>query len=165
VASTIAIISDTHFPRARRELPTACVERLAAADLIVHGGDLSELCVLEDISRYGPVAAVHGNVDDAELRAQLPERLEFDVAGVRIGLVHDGGPRAGRIGRLQRDFPAAAAVIFGHSHIPLLERDPATDFQIFNPGSPSDKRRQPAFTMGWAEVRGAEISFEIIELA
>jgi len=78
--------------------------------------------------------------------------------------VHDAGGAKGRLARLRRTFPDASAVIFGHSHIPLLERDPDSGFQIFNPGSPTDKRRQPRYTMGWAQVRDDEIAFEIVTL-
>ena len=79
-------------------------------------------------------------------------------------MVHDAGGARNRLRRLQRQFPGADAAIFGHSHIPLLERDSETGFQMFNPGSPTDKRRQPAFTMGWAQIEGPEIRFEVLEL-
>ena len=161
---TIAIISDTHLPRGRRELSGECVVRLRAADLIIHAGDLVTLALWEQLCSYGEVAAVHGNVDDAEVRARLPERVELTLEAVRLAVLHDAGPSRGRLGRLHREFPAADAVVFGHSHIPLLERDDADSVQIFNPGSPTDKRRQPHHTMGWARVSGAQISFEIVEL-
>lgn len=163
-ASAIAIISDTHLPRGERSLPAECVSRLRAADLIIHAGDLTAVSVLEQLRRIGEVAAVHGNVDDAAVRALLPARLELAVGDVRLGIVHDAGAARGRLRRLRRSFAAADAVIFGHSHIPVLERDPATGFQIFNPGSPTDKRRQPTHTMGWARISGSEISFEIVAL-
>ena len=87
------------------------------------------------------------------------------VAGARIAMVHDGGAAAGRLARLQRRFPDADAVIFGHSHIPLHERDPATGFQIFNPGSPTDRRRQPTHTMGLARIgEDGAVAFELIDL-
>jgi putative phosphoesterase len=163
-SQTLAIISDTHLPRGSRQLPPDCLQRLAAADLIIHGGDLSTGAVLAQLEQIGPVAAVHGNVDDAGLRSRLPERLELTVAGARLGVVHDAGPARGRLTRLRGWFPDADAVVFGHSHIPLHESDPASGFQIFNPGSPTDRRRQPRFTMGWAQVSGAEISFELLEV-
>ncbi len=163
-AHVIAIISDTHLPRANRTLPAECVSRLRAADLIIHAGDLTTVAVLERLRGIGEVAAVHGNVDDAAVRALLPNRLELTVGEVRLGIVHDAGAASGRLERLRRAFARADAVIFGHSHIPLLERDPLTGFQIFNPGSPTDKRRQPNYTMGWAQINGGEISFEIVTL-
>jgi putative phosphoesterase len=163
-ASTIAIISDTHLPRGNRELPAACVERLQAADLIIHAGDLTTAGVLEQFRAFGEVAAVHGNVDDAAVRALLPDRLELTFGDLRVGVVHDAGAAKGRLQRLRRAFAETDVVIFGHSHIPLLERDPSGGFQIFNPGSPTDKRRQPSYTMGWAQVSGGEISFKTLEL-
>jgi uncharacterized protein len=162
--STIAIISDTHLPRGDRRLPAACVSRLQQADLIIHAGDLITGGILEQLRAFGLVAAVHGNVDDAAVRALLPDRLELTIADVRVGVVHDAGAAKGRLARLRRSFTKADAVIFGHSHIPLHECDPSSGFQIFNPGSPTDKRRQPSYTMGWAQVNGGEISFEMLKL-
>jgi len=163
-ASTIAIISDTHLPRGYRELPAACVARLRAADLIIHAGDLITAGILEQMRAFGEVVAVHGNVDGAAVRALLPDRLELTLGDVRVGVVHDAGPAKGRLQRLRRSFTEADAVIFGHSHIPLLERDPSSSFQIFNPGSPTDKRRQPGYTMGWGQIKSGELSFEIVDL-
>jgi putative phosphoesterase len=163
-ASTIAIISDTHLPRGSRALPAACVSRLRAADLIIHAGDLIAAGVLEQLRAFGEVAAVQGNVDTAAVRALLPHRLQLTIGDARLGIVHDAGAAQGRLERLRRSFTEANAVIFGHSHIPLLERDPASGFQIFNPGSPTDKRRQPSYTMGWAQISGGEVSFEIVEV-
>ena len=160
----IAVISDTHLPRGNRALPAACVERLRAADLILHAGDLVTAEVLADLRALGPpVAAVHGNVDDAEVRMLLPSARMVEAGNARIAMTHDGGPAAGRLQRLRKRFRGADAVVFGHSHIPLHERDGA--FQIFNPGSPTDRRRQPVHTMGLARVddRGA-LSFEHVAL-
>ncbi len=160
----IAIISDTHLPRGNRSLPEACVARLQAADLIIHAGDLITASVLKQLRGIGTVAAVHGNADDAAVHALLPNRLELTVGNVRLGIVHDAGSATGRLNRLRRAFGQADAVIFGHSHIPWLEPDPVGAFQIFNPGSPTDRRRQPSYTMGWAQISGGEISFEIVKL-
>ena len=159
----LAIVSDTHMPRGPRRLPAACVERLKRADLIVHAGDLSTLEVLEELRGYAKVVAVHGNVDDGEVRAELPEIAEVQASGVKLAVIHDAGPRRGRLERMRRRFPQAAAVIFGHSHIPLHERAP-DGFQIFNPGSPTERRRAPSHTMG--EVRSCEgnLTFRLIRL-
>ncbi len=159
----IAIISDTHMPRGGRRLPEQCLARLSAAELILHAGDLMRVSVLRELESYGKLVAVAGNVDDAGVRAVLPARREVVVDGVRIGLIHDAGPATGRISRLRRLFPTEDAVIFGHSHIPLHERAP-DGFQIFNPGSPTERRRSPAHTMGVATVRNGKISFELVEL-
>ena len=159
----IAIISDTHMPKGHRRLPAACVARLRAADLIVHAGDLSTQPVLEEIQGYGRVVAVHGNVDDAGVRAALPAIATVDVEGAKIVVIHDAGASTGRLGRMRRRFPQAEAVIFGHSHIPLHES--ADGFQIFNPGSPTERRRAPHHTMGMARTRSdGGLAFELIEL-
>jgi putative phosphoesterase len=161
----IAVISDTHLPRGDRALPPACVERLRSADLILHAGDLMTAGVLADLRALGPpVQAVHGNVDDAQVRQLLPSARLVDAGGARIAMTHDGGPAAGRLRRLRQRFADADAVVFGHSHVPLHERDEASGFQIFNPGSPTDRRRQPMHTMGLARVSDGELSFELIEL-
>jgi putative phosphoesterase len=159
----IAIISDTHMPKGSRRLPEACIDRLRTADLIIHAGDLSALAVLSELNSYGTVVAVHGNVDDAEVRAALPAETEFEAEGTRIAVLHDAGPASGRIERLRRRFPAADAVIFGHSHQPLNEEDRA-GFQIFNPGSPTERRRAPWPSMGLAHTQNGEVSFELIRL-
>ena len=161
----LAIIADTHLPRGARKLPAACVRRLRAAELILHDGDLSTLEVLAQLEALGPpVAAVQGNVDDEHVAARLPVQRVVEAGGARIGMVHDAGPAAGRLARLARRFPGAAAVVFGHSHIPLHERDAATGFQIFNPGSPTERRRQPGHTMGLADVQDGAVRFELVDL-
>ena len=159
----LAIVSDTHMPRGTRAIPAACVERMRGADAILHAGDFMEPSVLEDLRALGPpVHAVAGNVDAPELHVALPATRIVKAEGVRIAMLHDSGPADGRFGRLRRRFPEAQAVVFGHSHLPLLEaRD---GFAIFNPGSPTERRRAPHHTMGMATVRGERIEFELIEL-
>src|SRR4051794_26224597 len=121
-----------------------------------------ELPVLAELERLGTVHAVRGNVDSAELQARLPLTRTVDAAGARIAMIHDAGPAAGRLDRMRRRFPEAHAVVFGHSHIPLHEeRD---GFQIFNPGSPTERRRSPQHTMGVATVTGGRIVFELLTL-
>jgi uncharacterized protein len=159
----IAIISDTHMPRRGRRLPDGCVSRLRAADLIVHGGDLKTLAVLRELQELGEVVAVRGNVDAPDLRAALPEAALVRAPGVTIAIVHDAGPAAGRLARMRRRFPEANAVVFGHSHLPLHERSP-DGFQIFNPGSPTERRRAPAHTMGIATVQDGQVRFELVAL-
>lgn len=161
----LAIISDTHLPHGGRALPDACVARLRAADLIVHAGDFTRAEVLYELQAYGEVVAVHGNVDDMELRRMLPpERIVELPGGVRIALTHDAGPRDGRLERMRRRFPDAHALVYGHSHQPLHETDPASGFQLFNPGSPTDRRRAPHHTMGSALVADGRVTFELIAL-
>lgn len=159
----LAVISDTHLPRGARALPAACIDQLRKADLIIHAGDLSALSVLEELRTYGQVVAVHGNVDDGQVIAALPAELELEAGGCRLAVIHDAGTRLGRLERLRRRFPAADAVIFGHSHIPWLERG-SDGFQIFNPGSPTDRRRAPQHTMGIARATAGRVEFELVEL-
>ena len=159
----VAVISDTHLPRGKRQLPDACLERLRTVDHIVHAGDLSTVAILDELKRIGPpVSAVYGNADEQALRDRLPARLELELDGTRLGVVHNGGPAARRLDRLRTRFPGCAAVVFGHSHVPLLEQE--TGFAIFNPGSPTDRRRQPEHSMGLARIRAGRIAFEHIGL-
>ena len=159
----VAILADTHLPRGARRLPDRCVKRLREAELVLHAGDFVTEEILAELEALGtPVAAVHGNVDSEALRRRLPTERTVETEGARIALVHDGGPAAGRLARLRRRFPAADAVVFGHSHIPLHES--ADGFQIFNPGSPTDRRRQPRHTMGEATVEGGHITFRHVDL-
>ena len=131
--------------------------------MILHAGDFSERTVLPALERSAPVVAVHGNVDTPDLRRLLPDARVVDVAGACIGLVHDAGPARGRLARLRRRFPSADAVVFGHSHLPLHEA--ADDgFAISNPGSPTERRRGPAHTMGLAQVHDRRVSFELVTL-
>jgi putative phosphoesterase len=160
----VAVISDTHLPRGLRRLPEGCVERVRAADLTLHAGDLVAESVLDEIGALGPLAAVCGNVDAEELQRRLPSRREVGVGGVRIGMIHDAGPAVGRLERLRAAFPECAAVVFGHSHVPLHETAADGAFQIFNPGSPTDRRRQPRHTMGLAHVEGETVRFEHVAL-
>jgi uncharacterized protein len=163
LAVVIAVISDTHLPRGRRRLPDACVERIRISDLLLHAGDIATPEVLDEIASIGPpVKAVYGNVDAPELRERLPEALSVDADGARIAMVHDAGPARGRIERMRRRFPDADAVVFGHSHISLHED--AGGFQIFNPGSPTDRRRQRHHTMGLADARGGHVAFDLVTL-
>jgi putative phosphoesterase len=119
--------------------------------------------VLDELEALGPrVAAVHGNMDGPELRNRLPEARTIEAAGARIAIVHDAGPARGRLNRMRLRFPDVDAVVFGHSHVPLHEeRD---GFHVFNPGSPTDRRRQPRHTMGVARVRWGRVTFELLVL-
>jgi hypothetical protein len=161
----LAVVSDTHLPRGARRLPDACVERMRAADLILHAGDFVTVTVLDEIEALGPpVMAVHGNVDEPAVLTRLPRARMVDAGGARIAMVHDAGAAAGRLDRMRRRFPGADAVVFGHSHIPLHETDFDAGFQIFNPGSPTDRRRQPRHTMGLCRADRGELGFEIVDL-
>ena len=159
----IAVISDTHMPRGTRRLPDACVERIAQSDIVLHAGDFTSATTLAEIELIGPpVLAVHGNVDEAELRRLLPAERTVDAGGARIAMTHDAGPAKGRLARMRRRFPDADACVFGHSHIPLHEE--SAGFQIFNPGSPTERRRSPHHTMGLARVEDGRVAFELVVL-
>jgi putative phosphoesterase len=162
----IAVISDTHLPRGARRLPEACVERIAAADLLLHAGDFSTIDVLRELEALGPpVVGVHGNVDSAELRRLLPAERVVEAEGALIAMVHDAGPRAGRLERMRARFgDRADALVFGHSHLPLHE-EAADGFQIFNPGSPTERRRAPTRTMGLMRVSAGLIRCELVQLS
>jgi putative phosphoesterase len=160
---TVAVIADTHLPRGTRRIPEACLARLRAADLILHAGDVTAAPAFAELEALGPpVRAVHGNMDDVTLRARLPGTLVVEVGGLRIGMTHDAGPRAGREERLVRRFPGCAAVVYGHTHEPQVARQ--GEVWILNPGSPTERRRAPSHTMLVLEVRDGTISPELILL-
>ena len=157
----IAIISDTHMPRGDRRIPAGCLERCRQADAILHAGDLVDVPVLELLRGLGPpLHAIHGNVDTVAVRALLPARVEVELEGVRVGMIHAPGPAAGRLARLRAAFPRCQAVVFGHTHMP--EHDEQDGFQIFNPGSPTERRRAPRRTMGLARIADGAIAFELL---
>ena len=139
------------------------MDRIARADMLVHAGDFSTVEVLRELEAIGPpVVGVHGNVDSPELRVLLPAERIVEAEGARIGIIHDAGPRAGRLERMRTYFGERAdAVIFGHSHMPLHERA-GDGFQIFNPGSPTERRRAPTHTMGLADAEDGRLTFELI---
>ncbi len=155
----IAVLADTHMPKGGRRLPERAVELLREAEAVLHAGDFFGLGVLREIEGLcaGRVHAVHGNVDEEELRRLLPEELTVGFDGARIAMVHDAGPAKGRLGRMRRRFPDADAVVFGHSHLPLHEE--GDGFQIFNPGSPTERRRAPRHSIGVLSVEGGKPRF------
>jgi putative phosphoesterase len=159
----IAVLADTHMPKGSRRLPARCAELLGEAEAVIHAGDFFARPALEEIEAFCPrLHAVHGNVDEPALRDSLPETLEIEIGGQTLALIHDAGPAKGRLARLRRRFPAAAAAVFGHSHLPLHEEE--AGFQIFNPGSPTERRRAPRPSMGLLTVAGGELAFEHVWL-
>lgn len=159
----IAVLADTHMPKGKRALPEACVARIREADALIHAGDFSASSVLDELRALCPVVlAVHGNVDDAELRRELPEALEVEVGRHTVAVVHDAGPSKGRLERLRARFPEADAVVFGHSHLPLHEQ--RDGFQIFNPGSPTERRRAPRPSVGLLHPTASQLRFEHVWL-
>jgi putative phosphoesterase len=152
----VAVLSDTHAPRYWKACPPEVARRLDGVDLILHAGDVCRAAVLEELAAFAPVRAVLGNNDELDVAAWgAPETLRLDLDGLPAAMVHDAGPAAGRPRRLRRRFPGAELVVFGHSHIPL---DLTADgVRIFNPGSPTDRRRQPRGTMGLLRVEDGRL--------
>ncbi len=155
------VLADTHIPRRARALPKELMPYLREADLILHAGDLIQPSVLEELSTHAPVRAVRGNVDPPEV--DLPETLEFDLGDARIAMIHDSGRREGRRRRLARRFPEARVIVFGHSHIPFLEDEDG--FLLLNPGSPTDRRRQPRHTFALLRAEEGSVRAEILVLS
>jgi uncharacterized protein len=156
----VAVLADTHIPRRAKGLPEGLTPHLESADLILHAGDLLVEDVLYEMEAYAPVRAVKGNVDGWNVR--LPETLEFAVGNVPVAMIHDSGSKKGRRNRMRRRFLGARVVVFGHSHIPWL--DDEDGLMLLNPGSPTDKRRQPDHTFGLLLVEDGEVRAEILTL-
>ncbi|GII31401.1 metallophosphoesterase family protein [Planotetraspora mira] len=152
----LVVLSDTHAPRRWKSCPPAVAEHLRGADLILHAGDVCTAEVLVELTAYAPVRAVLGNNDGPDVAAWgAPETLELQVDGLRIAMIHDSGQATGRTARMRHRFPGADLVVFGHSHIPMdLTGD---GVRIFNPGSPTDRRRQPKGTVGVLDVEDGRV--------
>ena len=139
------------------------MSRLAQAELVLHAGDFVAMAVLKALRDIGPpVEGVHGNMDEPDLKQVLPMQRVVDAAGIRIGMVHDAGPRTGREARLAARFEDCDAVVYGHTHVPQVER-----FQhlwVLNPGSPTERRSAPAHTMLMLNVREGRITPELVTL-
>jgi len=161
----IVVLSDTHAPRRWKSCPPAVAAQLRGADLILHAGDVCTAAVLDELAQYAPVTAVVGNNDGSDVAAWgATETAALTPAGVRVAMMHDSGPAAGRLPRMRARFPEAQLVVFGHSHIPLDATDGAV--RIFNPGSPTDRRRQPHGTIGVLHVAdGTLTAARIVEVS
>jgi uncharacterized protein len=147
----VSVLADTHAPRRWKSCPATVAAHLRGADLILHAGDVCTAAVLDELAAYAPVHAVRGNNDGRDVAAWgAPDTLELDLGGLRVAMIHDSGPAAGRPTRLRRRFPGADLVVFGHSHIPLDHTEYGQ--RIFNPGSPTDRRRQPLGTLGLLDI-------------
>lgn len=158
----IAIVSDTHAPRFWKAMPPAVAAQLEDVDVILHAGDVCVPSVLDELAAHAPVHVVRGNNDGPDVAAWgATTTLELELDGVRIAMIHDSGAKQGRAARMRRLFPDADLVVFGHSHIPWDTEDAGQ--RLFNPGSPTDKRRQPRGTMGRLVVdAGRIVSLEIV---
>lgn len=148
----VVITADTHVPRRARDLPAPLWEAVDAADVVVHAGDWVDVALLDAMeSRSRRLIGVYGNNDGAPLRARLPEVARADLAGLRLAVVHETGPAAGRERRCASRFPDVDLLVFGHSHIPWDTTVPGGP-RLLNPGSPTDRRRQPYATFATAEI-------------
>ncbi|MBF6221587.1 metallophosphoesterase [Nocardia abscessus] len=154
----LLIIADTHVPKRARDLPEPLWREVDAADVVVHAGDWVELALLDRLeARSERLIGVYGNNDGPALRARLPEIARAELDGLRLAVVHEIGPAKGREERCARKFPDTDVLVFGHSHIPW---DSVTDtgLRLLNPGSPTDRRRQPEHTYLTAQVRAGRLS-------
>lgn len=157
----IGVVSDTHLTGRSRKLPPVLIEGLRLADAILHAGDWMTLDVYEELSRIAPVQGVAGNGDGEEIIRHFGMKRVAVCEGIRIGIVH-GHEGTGRTTpeRARRAFleDPPDIVVFGHSHIPLKEQ--AGSVLLFNPGSPTDKRRQPLYSYGLIHIRDGEFTAE-----
>ena len=151
-------MSDTHLPRRGRSLPDELWRAVDLADVVVHAGDWVGADLLDELERRSRrLIGVYGNNDGVDLRARLPEVAAADLAGVRLAVVHETGPAGGRERRCAKRFPDTDLLVFGHSHIPW---DSTTDggLRLLNPGSPTDRRRQPTHTWMTARIADGRVS-------
>ena len=150
------MLSDTHAPRRWKSCPPAVADWLRGADAILHAGDVCTAVVLAELAQYAPVHAVLGNNDGPDVADWgAPPKLEIELGGLPVAMIHDSGQAAGRLRRMRTAFPAADLVVFGHSHIPLDDSDGR--LRIFNPGSQTDRRRQPHGTLGVLGISGGQL--------
>lgn len=153
----LLLTSDTHLPKRAKRLPGELLDELAAADVVFHAGDWVDVATLDLLlGRSRRLVAVYGNNDGPELRERLPEVARVELDGVRLAVVHETGPTRGRERRCDQWFPDTDVLVFGHSHIPWDTTTPA-GLRLLNPGSPTDRRRQPACTFLTATVRDARL--------
>ncbi|MEY9996695.1 putative phosphoesterase [Streptomyces sp. V4I8] len=148
----LLLMSDTHLPKRAKALPEVLLAELPRADVVFHAGDWVDAATLDLLeSRSARLVGVHGNNDGPDLRARLPEVAYVDLGGLRFGVVHETGPAQGREARCAARFPDLDVLVFGHSHIPWDTVAP-TGLRLLNPGSPTDRRRQPHCTYMTATV-------------
>lgn len=154
----LLLISDTHVPKRARDLPQVVWEEVSRADVVIHAGDWVTVGLLDALeARAARLVACWGNNDGDDLRQRLPERADVTLEGVRFTVVHETGAAGGRDARMARAYPDTDVLVFGHSHIPWDTTAP-TGLRLLNPGSPTDRRRQPFCTYMTATVAGGELT-------
>ncbi|MCP8969192.1 metallophosphoesterase family protein [Ectobacillus ponti] len=155
----IIVMADTHMPKRAKKLPSMLLQDLRQADLIIHAGDWQSLALYEELSQYAAVAGVSGNVDGPEIRQHVPEKQLLHVSAFRIGIVHGHGKGKTTEKRAMAAFAGEKldCLIFGHSHVPIMKY--LGELLLFNPGSPTDRRKQPACSYGILTI-GRELRAE-----
>lgn len=161
MSTRLLLISDTHVPGRARVLPGAVRVAADRADLIVHAGDWVTASVVDDLMSHGEVLGVHGNNDGPDVRALLPEVARREIEGVRLAVIHETGDARRRHERMDAAFPQTDVLVFGHSHIPW-DTVTSSGLRLLNPGSPTDRRRQPrcsimTLTVDAGELRDVEL--------
>ncbi|MEE1928930.1 metallophosphoesterase [Streptomyces sp. TRM 70351] len=154
----LLLTSDTHLPRRAKQMPAELLERIEEADAVLHAGDWVDTATLDLLeARSRRLIGVYGNNDGPALRARLPEVAHAELSGVRFAVVHETGPARGREQRCAARFPEADVLVFGHSHIPW-DTEARGGLRLLNPGSPTDRRRQPFCTYMTAEAAAGRLS-------
>jgi uncharacterized protein len=152
----VVVLADTHAPRRWKTCPPRVATHLESADVILHAGDVCVPSVLDELSQFAPVHVVAGNNDGPDVVAWgAEETLTLTLAGLKIGMIHDSGPTDGRPARMRARFPTADLVVYGHSHIPMDVT--GAGLRVFNPGSPTDRRRQPQGTLGELDIEDGQL--------
>ena len=155
----VVVLADTHAPRRWRSCPPRVARELRGADLILHAGDVCTATVLDELAQYAPVTVVVGNNDGPDVTAWgATATATLEIDGFPVAMIHDSGASAGRLARLRHLFPGVGLVVFGHSHIPLDVASADGGFRIFNPGSPTDRRRQPHGTLGVLDIADGRVA-------
>ena len=157
MASRLLIVADTHLPQRARDLPDEVWAAVDTADVVVHAGDWVDVRLLDQLEeRSRRLVAVYGNNDHGPLRERLPEVARAEVDGVRLAVVHETGPAKGREERCSALYRDVDVLVFGHSHIPW-DTTTTTGLRLLNPGSPTDRRRQPHCTYLTATAADGEL--------
>ena len=153
----LLLLADTHVPKRARDLPVAVWAQVESADLVVHAGDWVDVSLLDALeTRSQALLACWGNNDGPALRARLPETARATLEGVRVAVTHETGPAAGRERRADLAHPDTDLIVFGHSHIPWDTTTPG-GLRLLNPGSPTDRRRQPVCTLMTLELHDGRV--------
>ncbi len=157
----VAVIADTHTSGASRPVPEGAWPYLESADHILHAGDVTDPALLDEMQALAPVTVVMGNCDGWDVRDWgAREEAVVELGGIKIGMLHDSGPKEKRWERMRERFPDARVVVFGHSHLPWNED--REGLLVFNPGSATWKRQAPGTSMGLFWIENGEIEAEIV---